>query len=88
MVLQNEVDTLKMKERDSMEDCTKTTCDLWSKLVAFNKKILESVYINLPINGLLQSFEMIIQGITNQSIFPSYKVVVGKLLTENHGMQL
>lgn len=76
-----------MKERRDISTYLKEVMDMKNKLKAFGEIIANKIFINIIVKGMLQSYKMMIQGITyiNQSTFED---VIDKFLTKIHQMTI
>ena len=70
-----------MKEGKDVSSYIMEASNLWNHLIALDKFVSDKKLINIVLNGLLQSYEMIIQGISYMTN-PTFEDVIGKVLTK------
>nr|PNR47780.1 hypothetical protein PHYPA_012253 [Physcomitrium patens] len=64
MLLTNKLNRMLMKERRDISTYLKEVMDMKNKLKAFGEIIANKIFINIIVKGMLQSYKMMIQGIT------------------------
>lgn len=60
MLLTNNLNKITMKERGDISTYFMEVMDIKNHLNAFGKTIIDKTLINIVLNGLLQSYEMVI----------------------------
>ncbi len=68
LMLTNQLHTFKMSQGGSMEECVNKTMDLENKLLAVGEVIPNIFDYQLVLNGLLRSYERVIQTLSNLDI--------------------
>ena len=86
-MLTNRLYGMTMREGEDINIYLTNTVDLRNQLKCYGEVIEDKTSINLVLNGLPQSYEMIIQGITYLTN-PTFDIVMEKLLTETHRKNL
>ena len=76
-----------MKEGEDVSFYLMESSNLWNHLIALEESISNNELINIILNKLLYSYEMIIQGIFYMTN-PTFKDVIGKILTKTQRMSL
>ena len=82
-MLTNRLYAMAMREGEDINTYLTTTMDLRNQLRCYGESMEDRTLINLVLNGLPQSYKMIIQGIT-YLLDPKFEVVMEKLLTKLH----
>jgi hypothetical protein len=86
-MLTNRLYGMTMREGEDINTYLTDAMDLRNQLKCYGEAIEDKTLINLVLNGLPHSYEMIIQGITYLTN-PTFDIVMGKLLTETHRKNL
>ena len=82
-MISNKLHAISMRKGEDINNYLTTAMDLRNELRGYGEEMTDKTLINLVLNGLPSSYDVVMQGITYLDN-PKFEVVMGKLIAESH----